>query len=135
MSAIGYSNTLPSAYQPVSNPYVSSPSYGGDPGTYGVPYQSPAVGQQNFMMSIYMSMMQSQTQLQAGFSQYLGMMPQPQQPAYPTNNPAAGCTCHIPTQTPPTYGGGGGYTPAPTPVIQPAPAPAPAPPAKKGGYA
>ena len=56
MSAIGYSNTLPSAYQPVSNPYVSSPSYGGDPGTYGVPYQSPAVGQQNFMMSIYMSM-------------------------------------------------------------------------------
>ena len=126
--------------------YLSSPNYAGDPGTY-----SPgATSQQGFYASIYMTMMQTSVQLQAGFSQFMGQansyqgfLPQPSQgygtpaPSYNTGSSYGG-------------GGGGGYatpqtysaptsyaTPAPyvAPKPAPAPAPAPAPPAKKGGYA
>ena len=62
--------------------YLSSPNYAGDPGTY-----SPgATSQQGFYASIYMTMMQTSVQLQAGFSQFMGQansyqgfLPQPSQ--------------------------------------------------------
>lgn len=131
--AAGYSNLS------VTASYAYSPSYAGDPGTYGpnVSANSQPMAQQQFMMSIYMTMMQSQMQLQQGFSQFLGQgygqiappsYGAPQQPSYGAPAPSYG-------------GGGGGYgggggggyaAPKPAPVKV---APAPKPPAKKGGYA
>lgn len=119
--------------------FASNPGYGGDPGTFGM---SAGMAQQSQMMSIFMSMMQSQSALQAGFSQFLGQGYGLPNAGYQAPAPAYGAQ-------PPTYGGassyggggygGGGYKPAPLPAYKPtpapAPAPAPAPPAKKGGYA
>lgn len=146
MSSIGFpgSYSFPTFGSPaIANPYTSDPNYAGDPGTYGNPYGlSPQLSQQNYMMSIYMTMMQSQLQLQAGFSHYMGVAQsypgtqyQPQLPGYQTQLPGyqpQPQPCQCGTQAPVT-----GYNPAPTytPAPQPAPAPAPAPPAKKGGYA
>jgi hypothetical protein len=141
-------------YQAISNVYTGGAAYGGDPGTYGLPatpsYTSPLPMQGlqgNAMLSIYMSMMDSQSQLQQGFSQYLGVSQSlgfqlsaflPQQPSYGAGYqqpaPSYGAPSYgAPSYAAPSYGGGGGYAPAPAPVRQ-APAPAPAPPAKKGGY-
>lgn len=129
----GYSS-IPS---PMYNPYTSDPNYAGDPGTYGSPYGlSPQASQQNFMMSIYISMMQTQSQLQAGFSQYLGM-------ANSSASLSIGGGYGAPSYSAPNYGASGysaapsysapSYSPAPAPA--PKAAPAPAPPAKTGGYA
>jgi hypothetical protein len=123
-----------SAYNMAAS-YTSNPNYGGDPGTYGNPYSNSGYSsqgmQQQFYAGIYMAMMQTQMQLQQGFSQFLGQNQYPsQQP--PVHNCSCGKTPTPQYGTPaPQYGapaqyGGGGYV---------APAPAPQPPAKKGGYA
>ena len=129
MSAIGYTQNFPQAFQ--ANPYLSSPTYGGDPGTYGSPYQSPQLSQQNFMMSIYISMMQTQQQLQTGFSQYLGT----QKPGYaaPPSGYQKPAAPSYAAPAPSYQAAKPAYTPKPT--YTPKPAPAPKPPAKKGGYA
>ena len=121
--------------------YMSSPNYAGDPGTYG----PGATSQQGFYASIYMSMMQTQVQLQSGFSQFLGQansfqgfLPQPSYgysapvPSYGTGNYGGGYAAPQTYSAPKSYAAPAPYV-APKPA--PAPAPAPAPPAKKGGYA
>ena len=136
----GYSS-IPS---PMYNPYTSDPNYAGDPGTYGSPYGlSPQASQQNFMMSIYISMMQTQTQLQAGFSQYLGMANSTASLSISGGYSAP--SYGAPSYSAPSYGATGysaapsysapSYSPAPAPAPAPKAAPAPAPPAKTGGYA
>lgn len=149
MSSIGFTNPYGSSFPALqsagfANPYTAAPNYAGDPGTYGNAYGlSPQASQQNFMMSIYMSMMQSQMQLQFGFSQFMGVNQgypgqqyAPQVANYPTQQ-HQNCQCG-PTgynAPAPSYSPAPSYTPAPAPAYTPAPAPAPAPPAKKGGYA
>lgn len=111
--------------------YPSVPSFPSYP-SYPAQPQQPQISAQfqvQMMMSYFMNMMASMSQLQQGFGSFMGQQPSPYQ--LPTGGGYGG-----------GYGGsghGGGYAqiaPQPAPYV-PAPAPAPAPkaPAKKGGYA